>query len=127
MRDDYGTIDEPIVYPGHPVTMAVILLHVYRGRLHEAWAMSPHGPWFACENEVNVPSAGGALGDGCDLIRYVLSGEASIDDVIAWGDRMWIGAGGHKEQEAPGQAQADRLKPKLREMLAAIMPAETTT
>ena len=127
MSDDYDIIGEPIVYPGHPVTLAVILLHVYRGRLREAWAKSKHGSWLACENEVNVPSAGGHLTSGCTLIRYVISGEASIDEVIAWGDRMWIGAGGHKDREVPGQAQADRLKPRLREMLAEIAPATETT
>jgi hypothetical protein len=127
MSIDHDIFGEYAVYPGHPITCAVIVLHAYKDRLADAWKAVPPSGYHHCECHLDTPLAGGHLAKGCNLIRYVLSGEASIDDVIAWGDRMWIGAGGHKQNEAPGQDQADRLKPKLREMLAAIMPAAETT
>ena len=108
-------IGERPVYPGHPVTCALLVLLAYPTVLAEAWApYSKQDPWYACESYMNTPTAGGNLSMGCDLIRYVLEGVMNIDDAIAWGDRGWGGAGGHPQYVAPGQEQADRVKPRLR-------------
>jgi hypothetical protein len=122
-RPDIDAIGEEVVYPGHPITCAVIILHAYAGHLSDAWARTEHG-WYHCEGHMNTPTAGGALSSGCALIQHVIEGRMSTDEAIAWGDRTWGGAGGHPGMVKQGQDQADRLKPRLREMLAAIMPAE---
>lgn len=112
-------IGEAPVYPGHPVTCALIVLLAYRDGLEAAWRRTDHG-WLKCEGELDVPTAGGALTAGCALIRHVLGGAMSIDGAIAWGDRGWEGAGGHPGNERPGQDQADCLKGRLRGELEAV-------
>lgn len=119
MAYDYRV--DPPVYPGHPVTCALIVLRRYSGRLDDAWRRTEHG-WLACEGDVDVPTAGGALSSGCDTIRRVLAGQ-DFDLAVSWDDARWTQsrAGGHPSAVGPGQEQADRLKPELREMLAAIV------
>ena len=115
-------IGEHAVYPGHPVTCALIILRAYPNDLALAWQpYSAQFPWLACESYVDVSTAGGHLTTGCSLIRHVLDGTLTVDDALQWGDDRWRGAGGHAANEAPGQAQADQLKPALREALAAAV------
>ncbi len=113
-------IGEAPVYPGHPITCALIVLLAYGDDLATAWATNQYG-WRNCESDLDVPTAGGALSSGCDLIRYVLAGTLTIDGAIHWGDRAWDGAGGHKDREGPGREQATRLIPRLRAALEAAV------
>ena len=120
-RDPIGGdfIGERAVYPGHPVTCALIILRAYPDDLPDAWKpYSAANPWHACESYVDVGTAGGNLSNGCELIRYVLTGTLDVERAIQWGDDAWRGAGGHAANEAPGQEQADRLKQALRDALA---------
>lgn len=121
-------VGERPVYPGHPVTCALIILRAYPDDLEAAWApWTASNPWCGCESYVDAPTAGGALTSGCTLIRHVLDGDMTIDAAIAWGDRGWEGAGGHSANESPGQEQADRLKQALREALAVAVEKKNMT
>jgi hypothetical protein len=110
-------IGEAPVYPGHPVTCALIILLAYMQNVTAAWRPVPKYAYLACEGELEVPTAGGALSSGCSLIQHVLTRRMTIDEALAWGDRGWVGAGGHKDKEAPGQEQADQMKALLRAAL----------
>lgn len=111
-------IDERPVYPGHPITCALMVLRAYPHDLEAAWApYTKENPWNSCESHMDTPTAGGNLSAGCWLIEHVLDNSLTVDAAIQAGDVAWVGAGGHKDKELTGQVQADRLKPQLREAL----------
>ena len=109
-------IGESPVYPGHPLTCALILLLAYPHDLPAAGERTKDG-FLVCEAELDVPTAGGHLTRGLSLIQRVLTGGMSIDQMMVLGDHQWGDAGGHAENVRPGQEQADRLKSRLREAL----------
>jgi hypothetical protein len=128
IRHGVAALGEEPVYPGHPVTCALIVLHAYKGRLSKAWEpwRPPQYPWLRCESELNTPTAGGNLTTGCALIRHVLDGKMTPEQAIAWGDERWGGAGGLKDKVKPGQEQADRFKDRLLAELRALAMEVTT-
>ena len=105
------------VYPGHPVTLALLITHAYPD-LASADAVTEHG-WAAAVGSSEIPGGGGEVNVALALLRKVAAG-LPVEEAIAWGDERWTAsaAGGHHDRVAPGQAQADAAKALLIERLA---------
>ena len=117
-RDDYDILDEPAVYPGHPITLACLIANLYpsldaaevvptdQARVHR---------YPAALEDHRIPGAGGNVWDALELLRRLRSGH-SVETVIAWADETWAYCDGQATTERlrgrwdQGQRQADHLK-----------------
>lgn len=98
------------VYPGHPLTIATVIMHCYE-TLDAAAANTEHN-WPAALGNGDVPGAGGEVYVGLDLLLNIRAGKVSIEEAPAEAQARWLrnGAGGHTDRIAPGQEQADRFQ-----------------
>lgn len=126
MRTHHDIIGEHAVYPGHPIVLAYIITHVFE--TYEAatapsidrWTGQPFG-WCEAVGSSTVPGAGGNVHAAVDLLAAVHKGK-TLDEAFAQADRMWRHCDDMGEKRPDrfyeGQAQADRIKPLLRERLS---------
>lgn len=129
MRADYDIIGEPAVYPGHPITLAYLIVRLYSS-LEAARA---HGKTFsAVEEDIRLPGAGSHNSYAVGLLSN-LAADYSWDAMMVQFDDLWARVDSQKDdgwgdwaRERPGhyrsrwkrgQDQADRIKPLLREAL----------
>lgn len=131
-RNDLSTIGEFAVYPGHPVTLALVIV-----RTHESFeAANTYKEGFAWPHAVGcnaVPGAGGNVHAAMDLLVRWSKGE-DLDKLVERADQTWASCDGQKDGGGSyaktdverrrfigrwntGQEQADRLKPMLAEAL----------
>lgn len=105
------------VYPGHPLVIALLVSHLYED-LSSAMEPTEFG-WPAAVGSNDVPGGGGEVRAGLDVLVSIATGERTVDEAIQWGDARWqeSKAGGHVNKVVPGQEQADRIKPLLRDRL----------
>ena len=104
------------MYPGHPLTLAVIILAKYEGNIESAFAPKrDKGGGYHCPNALadnDIPGAGDCVYQALDLIRDVYKGRISPEKAIeharkTWQhDRTYVG---HADRLVPGQEQADAL------------------
>lgn len=68
------------VYPGHPLTLAVIILAKYEGNIESAFApLRDKEGNFQCPNALadnDIPGAGDTVYQALDLIRDVYKGQS---------------------------------------------------
>jgi hypothetical protein len=131
-RHDLGVLGEFAVYPGHPVTLALVIV-----RTHDSYAqaasMSEGFAWPHAVGCSAVPGAGGNVHSAMDLLARWKNGIA-LEDTFARADLLWEGCDGQKQgggsfakddagrekfinRWREGQDQADRFKPALIEAL----------
>ncbi|MBI5441874.1 MAG: hypothetical protein HY900_11765 [Deltaproteobacteria bacterium] len=97
-----------IVYPGHPVALAVLIMAKYDS-LDRAVAL---GYEFPCALEDDdIPGTGDSIATSLALLKSIARGEDPAK-AVARADRLWRlgGAGGHLNAVGPGQEQAEGLK-----------------
>lgn len=101
------------VYPGHPITVAWYIVNKY-GSFEEANKNTKHG-WPRALGDNDIPGAGGEVYMALDFLNKLVDG-ATWEDVVAWADHHWrdYKAGGHGRKVAPGQTQANYVKPLLK-------------
>lgn len=116
------------VYPGHPLTLALVIMHRYQS-LSQASQRTSFG-WPSAVGEGDIPGAGSAIYNALELLNRIADGRTSIDDAASLAAEWWAysEAGGHTKNIVPGQEQADRFKgaflAKAREWLVKVS-AET--
>ncbi len=103
------------VYPGHPLTLAHLIVLSFPS-LGAALHKEPDATYGVALSSGAIPGAGSNVHAALDLMRYACS--LGLEAAIAWGDEYWASCtsgANFGERTAPGQAQADILKPAFRE------------
>lgn len=103
-------LGEPAVYPGHAVTLALLITHAFPS-LEAAAATGKQFPRALESN--NIPGAGGNVYVALDLLRRLRAGEV-WEDAMWFADEAWSNCDSQLERNTKrwveGQAQADRCK-----------------
>lgn len=126
MLHDFQILGEHAVYPGHPITLALLVVNNFAS-LDEA--KSREGRTFPAALECShIPGAGGNVYSALDFLHHLK--HLSWDDAVKIADDYWFncdsqGKGGYPmpgrkhdpkywiKRCKEGQAQADRLKKQL--------------
>ncbi len=135
MRNDRALLDGDFaVYPGHPITLAYLIVCKYNS--YEEAAGIPDGrPYPGALGDIDIPGAGGNVHNALDVLRRAVKEKTPIEQVFAFADETWgycdgMAKGGNKPDDPKfgrdyylarynaGQKQADSVKEKLRERLA---------
>lgn len=107
-------VSEAAVYPGHPITLAFVIVQVYP-TFEEAFKKTEHG-WPAALGSNDVPGAGGNVYMALDLLRNLQKG-MSAKEAFAGADASWAACDNQGTRNVPrwreGQEQADRFKARL--------------
>lgn len=105
-------LGSPAVYPGHPLTIAFMITHVFDS-LDEAKKEAP-----GCGD---IPGAGGNVYFALSLLDYLKNGTISDKEFFERADRSWDTCDDQKERYPErwikGQEQADMFKLVLRARL----------
>lgn len=128
-RADIDFLQEQVVYPGHTVSLAYLIVNLYPSL---EVASAPGKQFSAVEEDWRLPGAGGHQNRAVELLKQLALGE-DWDVVMSPADETWARCGDQKKdgygefaQKSPGyytdrwrrgQEQADRVKPLLREAL----------
>lgn len=112
-------ISEGAVYPGHPVTLALLIMHRYPS-LSEAKAPTPSSGFRSALADINIPGAGGEVSGALTLLEKIGAGELNTEDAIEWGKASWArnAENCYADRVVPGQQQADRLSQQFAEKVA---------
>mgnify|MGYP006352853343 FL=1 len=110
-------LGEPFVYPGHAVTIALLIIHAFPS-LEAAEAKGDNFP-AALEASL-IPGAGGNVYSALTLLRRMRDG-MTWHEAIENADGGWKSCDDHygSERWKRGQAQADRMKPYLHDRVGA--------
>lgn len=104
------------VYPGHPITIALMILNLYP-TLHAAGERK--GDFPAALGDGRIPGAGGNVHTALDTLHQVAKG-TSIDEVLVDADERWANCDDQRERHVDrwraGQEQADGLKDEFRRL-----------
>lgn len=120
MTFDHAILEEAAEYPGHPVTLAYLIVQIYSS-LSTAQAMGKN--YLVVEEDKRLPGAGGHNTAAVCLLTDLDRGK-SWEEVVTGADERWArcddqrDGGKYRERWQKGQAQADRMKPLLREAVA---------
>ncbi|KWT98195.1 MULTISPECIES: hypothetical protein [unclassified Variovorax] len=114
---------EGSVYPGHPVTIAVLIMRKYAS-LAEANELDGTSGFKMALTDSDIPGAGGQVHMALGLLKDVA--KLGPEQAFSRGRELWSQSvdNSYRERERPGQALADKLKPMFLE-LAATWPAES--
>lgn len=114
-RDVLGS--EPYVYPGHAVTIALLIIHAFPS-LEAAEAKGREFP-AALESPL-IPGAGGNVYSALSLLRRLRDGLGWTDAMLL-ADRNWSLCDNQfgTDRWRRGQEQADRMKPLLHDRVGA--------
>lgn len=116
---------EGSVYPGHATTIAYLIMKSYAS-WEDASVRKPGESYPPALTNGAIPGAGGCVYSALGVLKFAF--ENGIEAALARGDSIWRGETDncYKEKHAPGQAQADGIKDKFRELFAA-WPRTTAT
>lgn len=118
-RMDFVLLGEAAVYPGHPVTLAYLIVKNYASLS----AAQAKGKYFSVvEEDSRLPGAGGHNNHAVQLLTDLDAGK-SWEEAVAWADDLWAWCDDQKNSDPKrwreGQDQADKVKPLLREEITA--------
>ena len=115
MTISFEWLEHKAIYPGHPVTLAYMIVCRYAS-LKEATAKGQNYPKPLEDHR--IPGGGGNIHAALDFLRLAKDGLAPA---FEWADRSWERCDGQKVSNTrrwrDGQAQADEIKPLLAEKL----------
>lgn len=124
---EYDLFEELVVYPGHPVTLAHLIVQNYPS-LEVAQAKGEH--FSRIEEDERSPGAAGHNDFAVQFLTDLDNGK-SWEEVVAWADDLWARCDDqkhstqYKERWRRGQIQADAIKPILYEATRAwLFPVE---
>lgn len=113
-------LGKPSVYPGHPLTIGVLIMKAFPS-FDEA--SKPEGEWrhSAASRSSMIPGAGECVASAVEILRLVVSKTIKVEDAIDLTDRVWASVDDNVKMYparwSEGQAQADALKSKYVELL----------
>jgi len=118
MRQDKELLGDWSVYPGHPVTIAFLIIHKYPS-LYEALYRKNSDSDCAALKDCDIPGSGNAVYLALDLLKE-LKNTPSLEETIQTHSRRWVEnrkSGDHPQAALPGQAQADKIIPLFQSMV----------
>lgn len=114
--------EEP-VYSGHPLVLALVIISIF-----PSLAAATCSRRFQCPEALvdsRIPGAGSSVYAALDFLKLALAGSPEV--ALGRADSWWAQCDGQRLRDpvrwAAGQAQADRVRDRLRAALAA-WPAE---
>jgi len=114
---EYGITPEHAIYPGHPVTLAFLIVKNYE-TIRKAFEPTATNFAHALGNS-DIPGAGGNVSNALGVLKDLFLG-SSFADAMAVADDLWgrcdsQKAAGEKLRRRwqDGQDQADKIKPLL--------------
>lgn len=109
-------------YPGHPCTLALLILRKYP-RIADAFVPAEH-VFPEALGDSDIP-CGSAVDAALGLIRYVRNGTLAPDAAIQWGVDHWKRDtdGVFRDRYPEGVAEEASVLPALREALAKVAPS----
>lgn len=111
---------ENAVYPGHPLTIAYLIINTYTS-LAEAAKKSERTEFKDALSNGDIPGAGGNVYNALDFLDYVVNGRLSMKQAIGLANTMWANcdgqANGNIQRWKRGQEQADRILDRLTKQL----------
>jgi hypothetical protein len=119
-------IGEDAVYPGHPVTVGLLIMRAFP-TLEAASDRGPQGRDFTAASRSNrIPGAGGSVAAALSILSSVVKGEQAIEQAIEQADEAWRSVDNQKawnpKRHEDGQTQADKLKERYAALLASWGP-----
>jgi len=115
MCNAFETLGTPAVYPGHAITISLVILSIYG---------SPEAALKESEQVVSdttLPGAGGNVYSALSFLDYICKG-MPLDEAFEMADRWWAQCDDQKSflpaRWKAGQDQADSLKERLRAKLS---------
>lgn len=116
---ELGVLGERIVYPGHPVVLAFLVVKRYAS-IDEATALSSKSSQPRVIDDLEVYGSAGFLTEALRLLEDVRDGRSPIQ-AIEDAEARWVStrADGHEGSVERGAAQSR----KVRDLLAAELPA----
>lgn len=113
-----------LVYPGHPVPLAYLIMHAYPD-LETALARDGNSPWPAALGNQSIPGGGGEVHAALALLAAIRNGVSPAEAVMkasaCWRDNR---AGGHPRAVDPGQAQAEHVLERFYALLDNWLPEQ---
>lgn len=127
-RSDLEILGEASVYPGHPITVGLIIMETY-----DSYSDANHTPerseqdkkwgYSSCPDALSngdIPGAGGCVYAALDFLKLAL--ETGVDEAIQQADKVWGVIDDQKKMNPAryqeGQDQADKIKDRVRTKLA---------
>ncbi len=124
MNTEQSLLGGTLVYPGHPVPLAYLIMHTYPD-LESALARSDTSPWPAALGNQAIPGGGGEVRAALNLLLAVRNGTPPVAAVAKATEQWRRGvAGGHPAAVAPGQAQADEVLKRFLAVLDRWLPEQ---
>lgn len=115
-----STIGAQAVYPGHPVTVGLLIMKAFSS-VEEA-AM-PEGEYrhSAASRSSKIPGAGGSVATALDILRNVMKGAMTVEQAVERADAAWRSVDDqyvrNPKRWQEGQDQAEPLKARYIEAL----------
>lgn len=103
-----------VVYPGHPVVVALCVVSRFDSYEKAIEPMSKGTP--RALGDLHIPGSGGCVYLALELLKRLRNG-SSWEDSIQWADEAWARVDDQRSRDKgrwkKGQDQADGLKPRL--------------
>lgn len=113
-----------LVYPGHPVPLAYLIMRAYPD-LETALARDGDSPWPAALGNQAIPGGGGEVRAALTLLTAIRDGSSPAEAVAKSSARWRDGrAGGHPRAVDPGQAQAEHVLARFYALLDSWLPEQ---
>jgi len=111
---------EIAVYPGHPLTLAYLIVNAYPS-LAQATRKSDRSEFMHALANCGIPGAGGNVYSALRFLKAVADGELSMQQAVDRANDNWAHcddqAQTYIERWRQGQAQADRILDRLTKQL----------
>ena len=115
---------EGTVYPGHPTSLALLIMLAFDS-FTEAATCHPEHPFPAALGSQTIPGAGGNVYNALEMLAH--GRKHGVEMALEWGDACWrrcVGPDNFGDRYEPGQAQADAVKDRFRELAAVWLQKE---
>ena len=124
MTSEQTLLGGALVYPGHPVPLAYLIMCAYPD-LETAMARDGDSPWPAALGNQAIPGGGGEVRAALNLLVAVRNGTPPAA-AVAEASKRWRngGAGGHPAAVAPGQVQAEQVLARFLALLDVWLPEQ---
>lgn len=109
-----------VIYPGHPLVIATLILDKYRDTLGEAFERTEHG-WPKALGDSDIPGAGDAVYSGLSVLHYIRDGHHTPTQAVEEAIKFWIylrdQSSAYRDKIAPGNEQALACVPEFLELV----------